>query len=175
MSRNLNLTKAAAVLTFGKIEGGVRSNIIPEEVNMEGPIRTLDADMRDRLFERFKAVVKNTAESNGAEAILTINEGYPITYKDPELTAMMDDTFMEVAGAENVNNAMDAVTGAEDFSFFQEEVPGLYFFIGGMPRGMNPANAAPHHTPDFFVDDEGLLTGIRLMSRMVVDYGEKAK
>ncbi len=175
VSRNLNLTKAAAVLTFGKVEGGVRSNIIPEEVNMEGTIRTLDADMRERLFERFKAVVKNTAESNGAEAILTINEGYPITYNDPELTAMMDDTFMEVAGSENVNNAMDAVTGAEDFSFFQEEVPGLYFFIGGMPRGMNPANAAPHHTPDFFVDDEGLLTGIRLMSRMVVDYGEKAK
>jgi len=175
VSRNLNLTKAAAVLTFGKIEGGVRSNIIPEEVNMEGTIRTLDADMRERLFERFKAVVKNTAESNGAKAILTINEGYPITYNDPELTAMMDDTFMEVAGAENVNNSMDAVTGAEDFSFFQEEVPGLYFFIGGMPRGMNPANAAPHHTPDFFVDDEGLLTGIRLMSRMVVDYGEKAK
>ena len=175
VSRNLNLTKAAAVLTFGKIEGGVRSNIIPEEVNMEGTIRTLDAGMRERLFERFNEVVKNTAESNGAEAILTINEGYPITYNDPELTAMMDDTFMEVAGAENVDNAIDAVTGAEDFSFFQEKVPGLYFFIGGMPRGMNPADAAPHHTPDFYVDDEGLLTGIRLMSRMVTDYSEKSK
>lgn len=175
VSRNLNLTKAAAVLTFGKIEGGVRSNIIPEEVNLEGTIRTLDLGMKERLFHRFHSIVKNTAEANGAEAILTINEGYPVTYNDPDLVALMDDTFMEVAGEENVNNSMDAVTGAEDFSFFQEKVPGMYFFIGGMPKGTNPANAAPHHTPDFYVDDSGLLTGIRLMSRMVVDYAEKSK
>lgn len=175
VSRSLQLTKAAAVVTFGKIEGGVRSNIIPEEVNLVGTIRTLDAGMRERLFERFHEIVKNTGESNGAEAILTINEGYPITYNDPELTTMMDDTFMEVAGAENVDNAIDAVTGAEDFSFFQEKVPGLYFFIGGMPKGMNPADAAPHHTPDFYVDDAGLLTGIRLMSRMVTDYADKSE
>ena len=175
VSRNLNLTKAAAVLTFGKIEGGVRSNIIPEEVNMEGTIRTLDLAMQKRLFKRFRSIVENTAKANGAEAILTINEGYPITYNDPDLVALMDDTFMEVAGAENVENSIDAVTGAEDFSFFQEKVPGLYFFIGGMPKGTNPENAAPHHTPDFYVDDEGLLTGIRLMSRMVVDYSEKTK
>ncbi len=175
VSRNLNLTKAAAVLTFGKIDGGVRSNIIPEEVNMEGTIRTLDLGMQQRLFKRFRSIVENTAKANGAEAVLTINEGYPITYNDPDLVALMDDTFMEVAGAENVENAIDAVTGAEDFSFFQEKVPGLYFFIGGMPKGMDPADSAPHHTPDFYVDDEGLLTGIRLMSRMVVDYAEKSK
>ena len=175
VSRNLNLTKAAAVLTFGKIEGGVRSNIIPEEVNMEGTIRTLDLGMQKRLFERFRSIVENTAKANGAEAILTINEGYPITYNDPDLVDLMDDTFMQVAGADKVDNSIHAVTGAEDFSFFQEKVPGLYFFIGGMPRGMNEADAAPHHTPDFFVDDEGLLTGIRLMSRMVVDYAEKNK
>lgn len=175
VSRNLNLTKAGAVLTFGKIEGGVRSNIIPEEVNMEGTIRTLDDGMRERLFTRFKEVVEHTAKSNGAEAELIINEGYPVTYNDPELTDMMDATFMEVAGAENVNNSIDAVTGAEDFSFFQEKVPGLYFFIGGMPKGLDPKDSAPHHTPDFFVDDEGLLTGIRLMTRMVTDYAERSK
>lgn len=175
VSRSLPITKAAAVVTFGKIEGGVRSNIIPEEVNLVGTIRTLDADMRTLLFKRFDEIVTNTAESNGAEATLTINEGYPITYNDPELTAMMDDTFMEVAGAENVDNAIDAITGAEDFSFFQEEIPGLYFFIGGMPAGTSPAEAAPHHTPDFYVDDAGMLTGIRLMSRMVTDYAEKSK
>lgn len=175
VSRSLPITKAAAVVTFGKIEGGVRSNIIPEEVNLVGTIRTLDADMRTLLFKRFDEIVTNTAESNGAEATLTINEGYPITYNDPELTALMDDTFMEVAGAENVDNAIDAITGAEDFSFFQEEIPGLYFFIGGMPAGTSPAEAAPHHTPDFYVDDAGMLTGIRLMSRMVTDYAEKSK
>lgn len=82
---------------------------------------------------------------------------------------------MEVAGAENVDNVINAITGAEDFSFFQEEIPGLYFFIGGMPAGTSPAEAAPHHTPDFYVDDAGMLTGIRLMSRMVTDYAEKSK
>jgi amidohydrolase len=175
VSRNLELTKAPAVLTFGKIEGGVRSNIIPEEVNMEGTIRTLDPDMKVRLFGRFEEIVEKTAEAMGAKAHLNINEGYPVTYNDPELTALMDATFMEVAGAENVNNAIDPVTGAEDFSFFQEKVPGLYFFIGGMPRGTDVKDAAPHHTPDFFVDDEGMLTGIRLMTRMVTDYAEKVK
>lgn len=175
VSRSLPLTKAAAVLTFGKIEGGVRSNIIPEEVELVGTIRTLDSDMRQTLFDRFQTIVKNTGESNGAEAILTINKGYPVTYNNPALTAMMAETFTEVAGAANVESSMDAITGAEDFSFFQEEIPGLYFFIGGMRVGQDPATAAPHHTPDFYVDDSGLLTGIKLLSRMAVDYGEKKK
>lgn len=175
VSRSLPLTTAAAVLTFGKIEGGVRSNIIPEEVNMVGTIRTLDAEMRETLFERFRTVVQKTAESNGAQATLEIDKGYPVTYNDPELTAMMGSTFVDVIGAENVNPSMNAITGAEDFSFFQQEIPGLFFFIGGMPKGQDPATAAPHHTPDFYVDDEGMLTGIKLMSRLVVDYAEKVK
>lgn len=173
VSRSLPLTTAAAVLTFGKIEGGVRSNIIPEEVNMVGTIRTLDADMREILFERFRTIVQNTAESNGAEATLSIDQGYPVTYNDPQLTAMMGSTFVEVIGAENVNSNMNAITGAEDFSFFQQEIPGLFFFLGGMPKGQDPAKAAPHHTPDFYVDDAGMLDGIKLMSRLVVDYAEK--
>lgn len=173
VSRSLPLTTAAAVLTFGKIEGGVRSNIIPEEVNMVGTIRTLDADMRETLFERFRTVVQKTAESNGAEATLSIDEGYPVTYNDPELTSLMGSTFVDVIGAENVESNMNAITGAEDFSFFQEQIPGLFFFLGGMPKGQDPATAAPHHTPDFYVDDEGMLTGIQLMSRLVVDYPEK--
>lgn len=175
VSRSLPLTTAAAVLTFGKIEGGVRSNIIPEELNMVGTIRTLDADMRETLFERFHTVVKNTGESNGAEATLTINEGYPVTFNDPELTAIMGSTFTEVVGEENVMSSMNAITGAEDFSFFQEQIPGLFFFLGGMPKGQDPATAAPHHTPDFYVDDAGMLTGIKVMSRLVVDYPEKKK
>ena len=106
---------------------------------------------------------------------LTIHKGYPITFNHPALTAMMDETFIEVAGAENVDSNIDAITGAEDFSYFQQEIPGLYFFIGGMPKGQDPATAAPRHTPDFYVDDSGLLTGIRLTSRMAVDYAEKVK
>ncbi|MEQ9266375.1 MAG: amidohydrolase [Balneolaceae bacterium] len=171
VSRNLPLTTQAAVVTVGIIRGGVRSNIIPEEVYMEGTIRTLDADMRETLFARLETIVTNTAESNGAEAILTINEGYPITYNDPELTAKMLPTLQESAGSENVV-LIPAITGAEDFSFFQEEIPGLYFFIGGLPEGREPAG---HHTPDFFVSEDGLKLGVRTMSNLVIDYFEKSR
>jgi amidohydrolase len=175
VSRSLPLTTQAAVLSFGKIEGGVRSNIIPEEVTLVGTIRTLDADMRTRLFERFQTIVKYTAESNEAEATLTIDKGYPITYNNPELTTMMGPTFIDVLGAANVDSNMNAITGAEDFSFFQEEIPGLYFFIGGAPSGVDYDKQASHHTPDFYVDDAGMIAGIQLLSRMVVDYAELKK
>tara|TARA_R110000868_G_scaffold306734_3_gene568133 strand:- start:63957 stop:65255 length:1299 start_codon:yes stop_codon:yes gene_type:complete len=170
VSRSLPLTTQAAVVTVGIIRGGVRNNIIPEEVYMEGTIRTLDADMRATLFERLETIVTNTAESNGAEAILTINEGYPITYNDPELTAMMLPTLEQSAGKENVEY-INAITGAEDFSFFQEEVPGLYFFLGGLPEG---GTAWGHHTPDFYVSEDGLKLGVRTMANLVVDYFDKA-
>ncbi|WP_339606949.1 amidohydrolase [uncultured Roseivirga sp.] len=172
VSRSMPLTTQAAVVSFGKIEAGVRSNIIPEEATLVGTIRTLDADMRERLFERLRTIVKNTAESNEAEATLYIDKGYPITYNDPQLTAKMADTFVDVVGAQNVTPNMNAITGAEDFSFFQEKIPGLYFFIGGAPKGVDAEKQAPHHTPDFYVDDAGMITGINLLSRMVVDYPE---
>ncbi|WP_323758067.1 amidohydrolase [Roseivirga sp.] len=172
VSRSMPLTTQAAVVSFGKIEAGVRSNIIPEEATLVGTIRTLDAGMRERLFERLRTIVKSTAESNEAEATLYIDKGYPITYNDPQLTAKMAGTFVDVMGAENVTPNMNAITGAEDFSFFQEKIPGLYFFIGGAPKGVDPEKQAPHHTPDFYVDDAGMLTGINLLSRMVVDYPE---
>ncbi len=175
ISRNSELTKQAAVLTFGKMTGGVRSNIIPEYAELVGTIRTLDTDMQKVIFERFKTVVENTGESNGAKAELIIDEGYPITYNDPELTKLMTPTFIEVGGAENVNTEIEATTGAEDFSFFANEIPGLYFRLGGMPEGTKKEDAAPHHTPDFYVDDAGLLLGIKTMSRLVVDYAELKK
>lgn len=103
VSRNLELTNQAAVVTVGQIHGGVRNNIIPEEVYMEGTIRTLDTDMRAKLFSRLETIVTKTAEANGAEAILDIREGYPVTYNDPELTTMMAPTLKAVAGSENVN------------------------------------------------------------------------
>ncbi|MFN1835066.1 amidohydrolase [Balneola sp. MJW-20] len=166
VSRNLPLTEQAAVVTVGIIRGGVRNNIIPEEVYMEGTIRTLDADMRKTLFERLETIVTNTAESNGAEATLTINKGYPITYNDPELTAAMLPTLEETAGKDNVV-LINAITGAEDFSFFQKEVPGLYLFIGGKAEGRE---AAGHHTPDFYIDESGMKLGVRTLSNLVFDY-----
>ncbi|MDZ7806009.1 MAG: amidohydrolase [Gracilimonas sp.] len=169
VSRSMPLTKQAAVVTFGKIEGGVRHNIIPESVSMEGTIRALDEDMRQLIFKRLETIVQNTAESNGATAELTINKGYPITYNDPELTAMMAPTLDRVTNGNA--NIMDAVTGAEDFSFFQEKVPGLYFFLGGKSADVESGG---HHTPDFYVEESAMKLGVRAMSNLVVDYMNSA-
>lgn len=166
VSRSMPLTKQAAVVTVGIFRGGVRSNIIPESVYLEGTIRALDEEMRQLIFERLESIVTNTAKSNGAEAVLTINPGYPITYNHPELTAKMESTLKKVAGENNLVY-MDAITGAEDFSFFQQEIPGLFFFIGGMKDGRAPAG---HHTPDFFIDESGMKLGVRAMSNLVIDY-----
>lgn len=166
VSRNMELINQAAVVTVGQIHGGVRSNIIPEEVYMEGTIRTLDTDMQSKLFSRLETIVTKTAEANGAKAILDIREGYPVTYNDPELTTMMAPTLKAVAGSNNVNY-INAITGAEDFSFFQEKVPGFYFFIGGLPPGGTPAG---HHTPDFYIDEAGMKLGVRAMANLVIDY-----
>ena len=166
ISRNMELTNEAAVVTVGQIHGGVRSNIIPEEVFMEGTIRALDNDMRDAIFERIKTIAIKTAEANGATAEVTISPGYPITYNDPELTRKMVPTLQKTAG-ENMVVTMPAITGAEDFSFFQEQIPGLYFFLGGLPEGGTPAG---HHTPDFYIDERGLELGVRSLSHLVIDY-----
>lgn len=171
VSRSMPLTRQAAVVTVGVINGGVRNNIIPEEVTMQGTIRALDEEMRQLIFKRLETVVQNTAESNGAIAELTINKGYPITYNDPELTAQMLPTLEETAGKENVI-LINAITGAEDFSFFQKEIPGLYFFIGGKAPGRE---ASGHHTPDFYIDESGLKLGVRAMSNLVIDYMEQSK
>jgi len=171
VSRSMPLTRQAAVVTVGVINGGVRNNIIPEEVTMQGTIRALDEEMRQLIFKRLKTVVQNTAESNGATAELTINKGYPITYNDPELTAKMLPTLVETAGKENVK-LINAITGAEDFSFFQNEIPGLYFFVGGKAPGRE---ASGHHTPDFYIDESGLKLGVRTMSNLVIDYMDQAK
>lgn len=169
VSRNMPLVEEAAVVTVGSIHGGVRSNIIPEEVTMEGTIRSLNNEMKAKIHERMETIVKHTAASNGAEASFEITYSVPVTYNDPELTERMLPSLKAVAGEKNVIKRK-AVTGAEDFSYFQEKVPGFYFFLGGMPKGQDPAKAAPHHTPDFYIDDSGLLLGVRAMSRMAFDY-----
>ena len=169
VSRNLPLTKEAAVLTFGSIHGGVRSNIIPEEVKMVGTIRTLDEEMRQIIFDRFETIVHKTAESNGAKANLVISEGYPITYNDIELTNKMVPTLVDVLGQEHVKRSQ-ALTGAEDFSFYQKEIPGFFFWLGGCPLDTPEEEAAPHHTPDFYVDDSGMIYGVKVMSRLALDY-----
>lgn len=169
VSRNMPLTKAAAVVTIGSIHGGVRSNIIPESLYMLGTIRTLDAQMRKTVLKRLEEIVHSISKANNAKAKITYMVSYPITYNDTDLYNKMLPTLKRVNGEENIN-FMDAITGAEDFSFFQEKVPGMYFFIGGAKKGTDPNLAAPHHTPDFYVDDSAMVTGLKSMTSLTLDY-----
>ena len=172
VSRSMPLTTAAAVVTIGSIHGGVRSNIIPEKLYMLGTIRTLDNSMRATVLKRLDEIVQNVAAANNVKADVTFMNSYPVTYNDPELYEKMLPTLKRVCGADNVNY-MDAITGAEDFSFFQKEVPGVYFFIGGSSEGMDLDMVAPHHTPDFYVDDSALETGVVSMTSLTMDYFTK--
>ena len=169
VSRNSDLTKEAAVVSVGSIHGGVRFNIIPEDVEMIGTIRTLDPDMKEVIRERMKVLVPSIAEAYGAKATVDIQDGTAITYNDKALTKQMLPTLVKVAGKENVN-LINAITGAEDFSYYQQEVPGLFFFLGGTPLDMDPKLAPSHHTPDFFVDDSGMLLGVKALSQLTLDY-----
>ena len=172
VSRSLDLTQAAAVVTIGAIHGGIRENIIPEEVKMIGTIRTLDESMHTQVHERIRQVATKIAESAGATAEVKIDVMYPVTYNDPALTQDVLPTLEAVAGKSNVI-LTPAHTGAEDFSFFQKKIPGFFFFLGGMPKGKKVSEAAPHHTPDFYIDDSGMLLGVKTLSQLTVDYLDK--
>ena len=172
VSRNLDITKAPAVVTIGAINGGIRQNIIPEQVKMIGTIRTFDEDMHAQVHNRVTEIATNIAESAGAKADVNINTLYPVTFNDVPLTEEMIGTLQNVAGKENVK-LIAAVTGAEDFSYYQQKVPGFFFFLGGMPKGKDPLTASAHHTPDFFIDDSGMVLGVRSLSRLTVDYMDK--
>ncbi|BBM87468.1 amidohydrolase [Candidatus Uabimicrobium amorphum] len=169
ISRNAKLIDGAAVVTIGSIHGGNRGNIIPEIVEMVGTIRTLDPRMQDQVHENIRRVVTNIAASAGAVADVRIKRGYPVTYNDPKLTIQMAPTFKRVAGVDHVL-IRNAVTGAEDFSFFQQKVPGLFFFLGGRPKNIKPIQAPPHHSPDFHIDESGMKLGVKTMCNLVVDY-----
>jgi amidohydrolase len=169
ISRETELTKEGAVITVGLIRGGVRSNIIPEEVEMIGTIRTLDYDMQKKLNETMKFRVTSIAKSFGATADIVIEDGLPITYNDKELTAKMLPSLQKAAGKDNVI-LVNATTGAEDFSFYQKEIPGLYFFVGGKPLNVKTEDAPSHHTPDFFIDESGLKLGVKAMVTLTLDY-----
>ena len=169
VSRKTELTKAAAVVSVGIIEGGVRNNIIPEEVTMIGTIRTLDEDMQDAIHEDIRHTATTIAESMGATADVEIRRGYPVTYNDVDLTQRLLPTLEGAAGADRVHH-VNAITGAEDFSFFQRQVPGLYVFVGGMAEGFTRETAPPHHTPAFVLNEEGMQLGVRTHGHVVVDY-----
>jgi amidohydrolase len=171
ISRNLNITENAGIVTIGSIKGGVRSNIIPEEVEMLGTLRALSKEDEAMIIDRVKTIVTKTAEANGATVDIKIpwSSHYPVTYNDPSLTARMLPTLQKTAGDGNVV-LVPADTGAEDFSFFAEKVPGLFIFLGGSPKGVDAKKQPSHHTPDFMIDESGLTLGVKAMVNLTLDY-----
>ncbi len=169
VSRQVELTDGAAVVTVGMIHGGVRNNIIPEEVLLEGTVRALNKDMQQQIHDKIKLTATKIAESAGATAEVEIIPQTPITYNDPALTDKMLPTLQAVAGRDNVI-LTKAVTGAEDFAFYQEKIPGLFIFVGGMPKGQDPKTAPAHHTPDFYVDESGMELGVKTLTDLTLNY-----
>jgi amidohydrolase len=166
-SRQLDVSLAPAVVTVGAIHGGVRNNIIPDDVEMIGTIRSLDERMRSDIHQRIKRTAEEIAASGGAKADVTIEQGYPVTYNDPALTEKMAPTFRKLTSDVIVVNA---TLGAEDFSFYQQKVPGLFFWLGTRPKNQTAEEAASNHSPLFYVDESGLGLGIRAMAHVAVDY-----
>lgn len=169
VSRQSELTKAPVVITVGKINAGVRENIIPEELTMAGTIRTLDSNMQKDVHEKIRVTAQKIAESMGATAEVSIETKTLVTYNTPELVKKMLPSLEKSAGRENVAET-EWVTGAEDFSFFGQKAPSFFFQVGGMPADKDRKDAAPHHTPDFFIDDSRLDVGVKAFANIVFDY-----
>jgi amidohydrolase len=169
ISRQVDLMAAPAVVTVGVIEGGTRFNIIPDTVKMTGTIRTFDPAMRVQIHERLKRTAENIAAAAGAAAEVKIIVGNPTVWNDPKLASRMTPSLARVAGCLFDPNA--PMTGtAEDFSLYQKEIPGLYFFLGVAPKGTDSANWAANHSPRFNPDEGALLTGVRALASLAVDF-----
>jgi amidohydrolase len=169
VSRQEDIVKAPVVITVGKFHSGVRSNIIPEEALLEGTIRTLDSNMQKEVHERIKRMVEKIAEANGAKVEITIDTKTLVTFNDSSLVAMMVPSLERATGTGNISTEQ-WTTGAEDFSFFGTKAPAFFFNLGGMPKGMDPAKAPGHHTPDFYIDDSQLDVGVKAFCNIVFDY-----
>lgn len=169
VSRQSELTKAPVVITVGKIQSGVRNNIIPDECVLDGTIRTLDSRMQSEVHQRIRQTAAAIAEAGGATAETSISTKTLVTYNTPELVKKMIPSLESAAGATQVSER-EWVTGAEDFSYYGTRAPSFFFYLGGMPAGNDPAKAPPHHTAEFFVDDAAMKTGIRAFCHLVIDY-----
>ena len=168
ISRESNLTNEPAVISFGIIEGGNRFNIIPNEVNLVGTVRSLDYEMRDYIKKRMIELAEGIAKSYGGTAIVDIVDGADITYNDPDLMEQMLPSLKKSAGKNNVilNNAK---TLAEDYAYYLNEIPGFMFELGAYNTN-EKREAPPHHTPDFFIDDNSMLLGVKVMTNLALDF-----
>jgi amidohydrolase len=174
VSRQMNIVREPVVVSVGKINSGVRENIIPESAEFAGTIRTFDQQMQAQVHEKIKLIATNIAESAGATAEVSIESKTPVTFNDAVLTEKMVGSLERAAGKENVIK-VNPDTGAEDFAFFQQKVPGLFFFVGAMPPSMDAAKAPSHHTPDFMMDEGAMLTGIKAFLYLTTDYMNSMK
>ena len=170
VSRQVPLIESPAVVTVGSIHGGNRSNIVPEQVEMVGTIRALEPKLRDRIVASVRQISTQVAAAFGAQAEVTIplSISYPVTVNDPALTARLLPTLERVAGKDKVI-LVPADTGAEDFSFFANQVPGFYFTLGARPAATPIEKAADHHTPDFYLDESGFVLGVEAMAALAVE------
>jgi amidohydrolase len=169
ISRQTDITSVPAIVTVATIHGGVRNNIIPDSVVMEGTIRTFEQAQRDSVFRRIERTAQHAAMTIGARAVVRIDSGYPVTHNNEALTALMRPTLERVIGRENLI-ASPLVTGAEDFSYFQQRVPGLFVFLGVTPRDQNFLTAPKNHSPLFFADESALPVGVKLLSSLAIDW-----
>ncbi len=168
-SRQIDVTAAPAIVTVGAINGGVRFNIIPDSVVMIGTIRTFDTAVRNDIHNRIRRTAESIAQSAGATAQVTIDTTTAVTYNDPALTESIVPTLRDVAGASHVSIG-PLITASEDFSRYQQRIPGVFFFLGIVPPGTDPAKAAPNHSPRFYVDEAALPMGVRALAHLAVDY-----
>jgi len=169
VSRQEELTKAPVVITVGRINGGVRENIVPEEISMSGTIRTLDSAMQRDVHQRIRRTAQHIAEASGATAEVTIDTKTLVTFNTPELVKKMLPSLEKAAGKGNVTE-IEWTTGAEDFSFFGTKAPAFFFNVGGRPKEISEKDAFPHHTPDFYMDDSRLDVGVKAFCHLVFDY-----
>jgi amidohydrolase len=169
VSRQVDVTLEPAVVSIGAIKGGVRDNIIPDTVEMLGTVRTFNEEMRSDIHERIRKTVELIAQSAGASAQVHFDNAYPVTVNDIPLTERMVPTLERVAGKEKVFVGQK-ITGYEDFSYYQQKVPGFFYFIGITPRGVDRKQSAPNHSPRFFVDESALLLGVRSLAHLTLDY-----
>jgi amidohydrolase len=168
-SRQVDLLESPAVITVGRIAGGVRYNIVPDSTLLEGTVRTLSEAMRSSIHERIKRTAESIAASAGATATVNVYRYTGVTTNDVALTERMAPTLKRVAGADKVAIAKQTTT-AEDFALFEQKVPGMFFFLGIVPKGQDASKAAPNHSPRFFVDEAALVPGIRALANLAVDY-----
>jgi amidohydrolase len=169
ISRQSNLSAGPAVVTIGSIHGGLRHNIIPDSVVMVGTVRTLDTGVKTRIGERIRRTVAGIAESAGATAEVSLSQGTPVVFNDPALTRRMAPTLERVTEPGLVLE-LPPLTGGEDFAAYQEEIPGIFFFLGITPRTVSPLAAAPNHSPHFYADEAALPLGVRAIANLAVDF-----